>query len=66
MNILIVADEDTRYGASHALLQMAINLAKKPDITLTIVVNRDSDIVGVLKEHGCRVIVIHYNAFIQP
>ena len=66
MNILIVADEDTRYGASHALLQMAINLAKKPDISLTIVVNNDSDMVGVLKEHGCKVVVIHYNAFIQP
>lgn len=66
MNILIVAGEGTKNGASHALLQMAVNLAKKPDIILTVVVNSDSNMADVLKEHGCKVVVIHYSAFIQP
>lgn len=66
MNILIFAGDDIKYGTSRALLQMAINLVKKPDINLTIVVNSDSNMADALKEHGCKVVVIHYSDFIQP
>ena len=66
MNVLIIADGDTRYGASRSLLHMAINLQQKSDLNITVVLNCNSDMVDLLKKHGCVVAIIHYNLCIQP
>lgn len=65
MNILIVADGDTKYGASHSLLHMATNLQQKSDVNITVVLNCKSDIIQKLKKNGCDVVVIRYNPYLQ-
>ena len=65
MNVLVVADEDTRYGAAHALIHMITNLQKKIDINITVVLNRKSNLVELLQKSGCKVLIIHYNMFMH-
>ena len=63
MKVLIVADGDTKYGAPHALWHMVTNLQKKADIDVTVLVNKESFISGLLKAGGCRVICVEYEPF---
>ena len=66
MNVLIIGDSDYKYGASRSLIQMAANLNLKPDINVTVILNRESDMVETLKNYGCKVIVIRFDTFMQP
>lgn len=63
MKVLIVADGDTKYGASHALCQMAMNLQLKPDIEITVIVNQESEAADYLRKIGCEVICVSYEPF---
>ena len=63
MKVLIVADGDTKYGASHALCQMATRLQKKTDIDITVLVNQESAISESLKAGGCQVICVAYEPY---
>ncbi len=66
MNILLIADGDTRYGASRSLLQMVTNLKLRPDVNITVVLNCESEMVNNLRKQDCSVVIINYNPFIQP
>ena len=63
MKVLIVADGDTKYGASRALCQMAMNLLSKSDIEITVIVNQESEVADYLRKMGCEVISVSYEPF---
>ncbi len=65
MNILLIADGDTRYGASRSLLQMVANLKLRPDVNITVVLNCESEMVNNLRKQDCSVVIVNYNPFIQ-
>lgn len=65
MNILLVGDGDTRYGAPHSLLHMAIELNKLKDNNITVILNQESDISKELKKNGCKVEIVHYMPYYQ-
>lgn len=65
MNILMIADGDTKYGASHSLLQMIQELKTMFDINIKIVIPVHSEMRNKLKNIGCEFFCIHYAPFYQ-
>ncbi len=63
MNVLLVGDSDTKFGASHSLCQLALALNQKKDVSVSVVLNRKSPMVSQLQDAGCRVYVIRYEPF---
>ena len=60
MKILIISDGDSKYGAANALCQMVEQLLLKRDLDITVVLNHESSLAVYLREHGCKVIIVHY------
>ena len=65
MNILMIADGDTKYGASHSLLQMVQELKTMDDINIKIIIPVHSEMRNKLKNIGCEFFCIHYVPFYQ-
>lgn len=65
MNILMISDGDTKYGASHSLLQMVQELKAMYNINIKIVIPVHSEMRNRLKNIGCEVFCIHYVPFYQ-
>ena len=63
MNVLLVGDGDTKYGASHSLLHMAIALNRMPDVNVTVILNQESLISQCLRDNGCDVEIAAYTPF---
>ena len=65
MNILMIADGDTKYGASHSLLQMVQELKSMYDINIKIIVPVHSKMRNKLENIECEFWDIHYVPFYQ-
>lgn len=65
MNILMIADGDTKYGASHSLLHMVQELKNMYDINIKIIIPVHSQMANNLKNIGCEFFCIHYVPFYQ-
>ncbi len=65
MNVIIVADGDIKYGASHSLIQLVKELKASYGINIKIVVPVHSTIKNQLKDMECDTICIHYAPFYQ-
>ena len=65
MNILMIADGDTQYGASHSLLHMVQELKSMYDINIKIIIPVHSEMKNKLENTGCEFYGIHYVPFYQ-
>ena len=65
MNILMIADGDTKYGASHSLLQMVQELKTMDDINIKIIIPVHSEMRNKLENTECEFYGIHYVPFYQ-
>ncbi len=65
MNLLVIADADTRYGAPHSLLHMVQALQEQYKINIKVVLPADSEMRIKLENMGCDVFCIHYAPFYQ-
>lgn len=65
MNILVIADADTRYGAPHSLLHTVQALQELYKIDIKVVLPADSEMRVILENMGCDVFCIHYAPFYQ-
>ena len=65
MNILMIADGDTKYGASHSLLQMVQELKTMDDINIKIIIPVHSEMRNKLENTECEFWDIHYVPFYQ-
>lgn len=65
MNVLMVADGDTKYGASHSLIHMVEALKKNYEINISIISPANVDMKRKLKNIDCDVFNIHYTPFYQ-
>lgn len=65
MNILLIADADTRYGAPHSLLHMVQGLKELYEIDIKVVLPADSEMRTKLENMECDVFCIHYAPFYQ-
>lgn len=65
MDVLIIADGDTKYGASHSLLQMVRELQVQRDINIKVIIPVHTGMRNRLKNMGCDVYCIHYVPFYQ-
>lgn len=65
MNILMVGDSDTKYGASRSLVNLAVALNSMHDNKVTVILNKESQISRALREGGCIVEIVHYEPFYQ-
>lgn len=65
MNVLIIADGDIKYGASHSLMQLVKELRKLYSINIKIVVPVNSIMKSKAKNTDADIICIHYTPFYQ-
>ena len=65
MNVLLIGDGDTKYGASHSLCQLAKALNEKENVDVSVIVNKDSYLTKQMRAAGCKVYVCCYDAFYQ-
>lgn len=65
MNILVIADADTRYGAPHSLLHMVQGLKELYKINIKVVLPSESEMRTKLENMECDVFCIHYAPFYQ-
>ena len=66
--VLIVADGDYKYGASHSLVQMAAALQNlmSDEIQITVVLNANAaGLSNQLEEYGCRTVTCDFDPFVQ-
>ncbi len=64
MNVLLIADGDIKYGASHSLFQMAKELSSFYEINIQIVMPVTAGFKGEL-DTGIKVLYIRYSPFYQ-
>lgn len=64
MHILLVADADSRYGASHSMYQMTSELLKlDKGLKISVVLPRNSPMAGDFRALGCAVYCVAYWPF---
>lgn len=66
MKILLVADSDTKYGASHSMCQMAVALKRYKHVDVTVLLPRYSKLlVDEMKNWGIEVYYVNYTPYYQ-
>ena len=65
MNVLLIGDGDTKYGASHSLCQMAIALNQFPDLNISVILNQNSPLAEKMRGVGISVEIVNYVPFYQ-
>ena len=66
MHVLIIADGDSRYGASKSMLQMTTELLSMyRDLKVSIVLKKDSNQKDDFESLGCQVYCIPYEPYYQ-
>lgn len=65
MNVLIIADGDIKYGASHSLLQLVQELKSLYEINIRVIVPVHSTMKTIWKNTECNILSIHYAPFYQ-